>query len=94
MINKGLYTLNSGELPVWANNIARWLAYNKVIDDQFQKASKKIEEYQQLSQWKKLFKPQPGYPTMSMCDNPFPQPTAADLAKFEYEYPDMIKEWS
>lgn len=33
------------------------------------------------------------YPPAFVLDNPFPQPTAQDLEKFEKEYPDMAKEW-
>lgn len=97
-VNRGLYTVNSGELPIWVNNICQWLAYENVVIRGTQKRlTEEQEKIAKYTFWQKLrhgFQVVRGYDVMRiMGRNPFPHPSASDLAKFEEEYPDMAKEW-
>lgn len=92
-VNKGLYTVNSGELPIWANNICRWLGYEMYVNNAFNRITKLNEEREKKSWLYKLFHGDYRYPPAFIRDNPFPRPSATDLDKFQKEYPDMAKEW-
>lgn len=87
--------MNSGELPIWANNICRWLAYQEVIKDQLQREKDTQERIDAMSRWQKFIHgyPRPNYAPDFFLNNPFPMPTSKDLVKFRIEYPDMAKEW-
>lgn len=93
---RGLLKANSGELPIWANNILKWLGYQHIIKMQLELERKTQENIDRMSRWQKFIH---GYPQVNhapgfFLSNPFPAPSAENLEKFETTYPDMAKEWS
>jgi hypothetical protein len=92
-VNKGLYTINSGKLPKWANNICQWAAMKKTIDGWFNEVDEYNKSRKDKSLWWRFWHSEHRYPPSFVRENPFPQPSSVDLEKFEKEYPDMAKEW-